>query len=477
MSISHQPGTSATSGHVSQGSAVGIFGVRDTNVSSSRVRSVRRGASPSERTGGRGAPARGAERPALGKLRIAEHPQVTASDRRDSRLWLRKTLWEISTLDRAKGCGCRRQGATSDVPVRWTENVHAGLAGLQSCGSVWVCPVCAAKVAAHRSEEVGGALKTHLDQGKSIVFVTLTVRHHRGQALSEVWDVVSKAWAAVHRTAAWRGSRKVEGDKARFGIRGWVRAVEVTHGDAGWHVHTHVAVLVNRELTSDERDTLGARMFDRWSRACVRGGFEAPTEAHGVDVRQVSPGAGAAQAIGRYLVKTGLDGLAGEITGGAAKAARGGNRALFQVLADIKAAKDGGADCEGDLRIWREWEAGSHGRRQISWSGGLRDDLRLGEELSDREIAEEEKDGYLVGAIPSEHWKKARIDIAMRCQLFREVERAKTPEQAATAVRVVLTEHGYAAVDMAVQKIETSSPPTREQKRVDSERQARVLLR
>lgn len=418
----------------------------------------------------------GAQRRALGNWRVSEQQQVTASDRRDSRLWLRKTVWSVTSLDRVRGCGCRRQGATSDVPVRWTEGEHAGLAGLQSCGSVWACPVCAAKVAAHRSEEVGGALKTHLDQGKSIVFVTLTVRHHRGQALSEVWDVVSKSWAAVHRTGAWRGTKRSIGDKERFGIRGWVRAVEVTHGQAGWHVHTHVAVLVNRELTSDERDTLGARMFDRWSRACVRAGFEAPTEKHGLDIRQVSPGAGAAQAIGRYLVKTGLEGLAGEITGGAAKKARGGNRAPFQVLADIKTARDAGEDFEGDLRIWREWEQGSHGRRQISWSGGLRDDLRLGAELSDREIAEEEKDGYLVGAIPSEHWKKARIDIAMRCDLFREVERARTPEQAATAVRVVLTEHGYAAVDMAVQKIETSSPPTREQKRVDSERQARFVL-
>ena len=52
---------------------------------------------------------------------------------------------------------------------------------------------------------------------------------------------------------------------------------------------------------------------------------------------------------------------------------------------------DGAIDGEvAPLRLWREWERGSKGRRQIGWTKGLRERFRIGQELSDEEIAAEE---------------------------------------------------------------------------------------
>uniref|UniRef100_UPI0037CA0D74 hypothetical protein n=1 Tax=Ornithinimicrobium sufpigmenti TaxID=2508882 RepID=UPI0037CA0D74 len=43
-----------------------------------------------------------------------------------------------------------------------------------------------------------------------------------------------------------------------------------------------------------------------------------------------------------------------------------------------------------DRAIWGEWERSSHGRRQITWSGGFRDLLGLGAERTDEELAEDD---------------------------------------------------------------------------------------
>jgi hypothetical protein len=42
------------------------------------------------------------------------------------------------------------------------------------------------------------------------------------------------------------------------------------------------------------------------------------------------------------------------------------------------------------LALWHEYEKGSHGRKQMAWSNGLRELMAMGPEKSDEEIAAEE---------------------------------------------------------------------------------------
>jgi hypothetical protein len=239
--------------------------------------------------------------------------------------------------------------------------------------------------------------------------VTMTVQHHAGQRLAELWDAVTGAWSDVvkgeawsgepeaaygrrlekwetDRANGWKGSRRREGPvrrvgiAGRFGVLGWARAVEVLHGSNGWHPHVHVPLIFDGPASEDWIRLLGETIFDRFQRALRRRGFDAVRDSGGLDARR----AYAAEELGGYLAKQ----LAFEVTHGHVKTGRNGFqlRAPFQVLADLTTTGD--AD---DLAVWCEWETASKGRRQLTWSAGIRDIAGLAEEQrTDEEIADDE---------------------------------------------------------------------------------------
>ncbi len=83
------------------------------------------------------------------------------------------------------------------------------------------------------------------------------------------WDVLSYAWQRVTSGSSWQE------DCERFGgLLGWARAVEVTDGDNGWHVHLHVLLCFREQVSADlARAALGPRIFGRWNRALERQGL------------------------------------------------------------------------------------------------------------------------------------------------------------------------------------------------------------
>ena len=286
---------------------------------------------------------------------------------------------------------------------------RAGFSGVTSCGSVWACPVCAAKIAAERANDLGAVAEWAVGQGHTMGMVTMTVQHHAGQRLAELWDAVTGAWSDVVKGEAWSGEPEAshrrrlerwETDRAngwkgsrrrarpvrrvgiadRFGVLGWARAVEVLHGPNGWHPHVHVPVIFDGPVSEDWILILGETIFDRFRRALSRRGFDAVRDSGGLDARR----AYAAEDLGGYLAKQ----LAFEATHGHVKTGRNGSklRAPFQVLADLTATGD--AD---DLDVWREWEHASKGRQQLTWSMGIRALVGLAEvQRSDEEIADDE---------------------------------------------------------------------------------------
>jgi hypothetical protein len=50
--------------------------------------------------------------------------------------------------------------------------------------------VCAAKIAAERADDLGATLGWAVEQGHTVGFLTLTLRHRSGQRLSDLWDVL-----------------------------------------------------------------------------------------------------------------------------------------------------------------------------------------------------------------------------------------------------------------------------------------------
>lgn len=310
-------------------------------------------------------------------------------------------------MERLRACGRVSHLPGGSVAVRVNGEGQAGYAGLTSCGSVWACPVCNAKAMARKSLEIGTAVAMHQAQGGEVAFSTFTTRHHAGHGLGELWDGLGSAWGRVTAGKAWQT------DQDRYGVHGFMRAVEVTTGRNGWHPHAHALLFLDRDPGADGLAQLHSRMVGRWSRRLVGLGLPEPL-AKGQESHLLRDGADADLA--RYLTKStdSAHRISLEITQSQTKTGRGahGTRSTWCLLDDLVATGDASA-----LDRWHEWERVSKGRKQMTWSKGLRRELGLDVEKTDEEIVAEEHgsaDDDLV-LIDSEGWATLRrnpVDLA-----------------------------------------------------------------
>lgn len=140
---------------------------------------------------------------------------------------------------------------------------------------------------------------------------------------------------------------------------------------------------------------------DRWAKGLAKKGVAFIAHKGGIDWQTAQ----SHKAVAKYVAKlqSGTDGLAAEATLGGFKKARRGNRTPFQILAD---AVENGE--EKDLKLWWQYEKASKGRRALTWSVGLRDWAKLGDELTDEEIAEEEPGDGVIAIFRNADWRAVR---------------------------------------------------------------------
>lgn len=380
-----------------------------------------------------------------------------ATDRRASRYEARHLLWNITGLNRVRACGRTTReagGAFIKVSIADDGTRSAGWGNVTTCGSVWACPNCSVKIALGRQEEITRAADEWHARGGRIGFVTLTMRHHKGQSLKTLWDALSTAWHDTTSRAAWADDQATAGVMWERVIRSGkragevevkprvplIRTVEVTHGQSGWHVHVHALVLIagthEQRLYSHEqlqglgitdRTVLPVRevhanlaglahgMFGRWRDSLTRQGLAAPLRSRGLDFRLLEGEPGAAMA--DYFTKAVYRSV-NELTRSDTKTAKNGNRTPFAILAGLvethRTGDLGEWGTPEDQDIWAEWERVSKGRRQIQWSAGLRAAL-LGDEpeLTDEQLAEKaELEGQIVAEVSSGAYREIVRDRA-----------------------------------------------------------------
>jgi hypothetical protein len=217
-----------------------------------------------------------------------------------------------------------------------------------------------------RAAEIDQGVNGWLAKGGGGEFVSLTNSHGIQDALEPRLAAMAGALNSLLKGSAWERFKK------RLGYVGSIRAVEVTWGqENGWHPHNHVVMLFERPLTAQERQELWRWLHNRWSGVLLAKGFGSITEAHGVDVRQVT-----GDVLGEYLTKveggwsTGL-----ELARGDVKRGKRGGLTPFGLLADFAATGD-----VESRRLWLEYEAATFGKRWLRWTPGLRA-LLLGTEV------------------------------------------------------------------------------------------------
>lgn len=338
-----------------------------------------------------------AKRPALENIanRCGSRAQP-GTDYRAERWSARGVLWDVSSLRRVTTCGRWSIRDDGTVEVR-RKGEAVGYAGLATCGSVWACPVCNAKVQAFRRLEVATGLTAALEGG-SAAFGAYTLQHRAGQPLRPLWKGLSTCWHAVTQSRAVRSIRE---DLGHVGI---IRAAEVTHGLNGWHPHLHPVHVFGQAVSVGDVAALHEAQFRAWRAAASRLGLAAPSFA-AQDLHLVGGGRAAGDALGDYFAKAvygseplPADSVGWEMTSTQTKARTRAkdSRTPWDVLRDFYTTGD-----LADLDLWHHWERGSKGMRALTWSRGLRDRLGLDAERDDDQVAAEvvgtaEDTGFLV---------------------------------------------------------------------------------
>lgn len=322
-----------------------------------------------------------------------------AGDRlREQRWAAMRVLWDMSTIKRVSHCRRVVARAGSGPVLRITEAQSpgepgsAGLAGLQTCGSVWACPVCSARIQGERRRELVQLVAGVHGAGGCVALVTRTVRHRKGQPLADLCRALGECHRAVGK------DKRVRKLRAELGFSGYVRAREITHGEHGWHPHDHSLYCFEAPITPEQLAELQALEVEVWATRAASLGLQAPL-AKAQDARLVSQSFAA-----DYLAKSeygdiSADSMAFEMSGNATKTGKGKkSRTPWQILAAV--VEDGDAD---DLDLWWEYEAATKGMRALTWSRGLKAAHSIGEK-TDEEIAEEDEGGE--GVMELEDWDR-----------------------------------------------------------------------
>ena len=268
----------------------------------------------------------------------------------------------------------------SSVVAVKSDGLSCWPSGVASCGLIWVCPVCAAKIKARRALEIEGATVGHIASGGSLSMLTVTVRHTRDMPLVDVLAAVRGSWARLKRLKSWSSLAAV--------LVGQVRALEVTVGENGWHPHQHLLLFVRGDVGRGDLGALLPAVCADWRRLVFECLGVSPSVERGLHL--LTFGMDSAAVAAGYLSK-----VANEVAGPNAKAGRD----PFSLLDEI-------GDASSYAR-WIEYADGMKGARAFGYSKGLLERFG-GSSLTDEQIAARDCEvGGVVAFVRADDWVSA----------------------------------------------------------------------
>jgi len=303
---------------------------------------------------------------------------------------LHRTAQALLPHERVAFCMRRVQAATVDVFYSPTHQ-SAHYQGLMVCGSVWVCPICAAKISEHRRIELEQAIARCIANGGAVYLTTYTISHKRYDTLATLLQSFLTARRKMKQGRAAQELRK------RFGIQGTISVREVTWSKLnGWHPHCHELVFCSAEIDINAYDRA---VRQQWQQSVEHEGLS--INEHGFSVSQTYG------SVADYVAKFGREPLcspwdaATEMTKGHLK--RGHTDEHLTPFAMLWLISQGSEELKPVFREYAQWFKGKH---QLVWSAGLRALLLENqEEQTDEELAqEEETETVLLGQLTRMQW-------------------------------------------------------------------------
>jgi len=271
--------------------------------------------------------------------------------------------------------------------------------GLLVCTSVWLCPVCAAKITERRGKTIQGAIDQHLSGGGDLALLTFTFPHDRSQAL----EFLLKRFKAAEN--GFQKTRAVLDIKKKYGFFEPIKSLEITYGTAnGWHPHSHQLWFFDKAV---DIKALKKELFPHWVKYCIKRGLPAPSFEHGLDVIRGNNS-------GDYVAKMGWS-VAKEVSKGHTKKGKKGRFAPFDLLqADIE-----GIDWAAEK--FREYAAATFGSQYISRFPKLVERYGLDDSDDETICKQLEEPAELLGSLTPEQWRKV-LKFDLRAEVLTVAE-------------------------------------------------------
>lgn len=294
-----------------------------------------------------------------------------ATDSRIVRWQLQREARALLPNERVAFCMRRVRATTVDV-LYSPKHQTAHYGGLMVCGSVWLCPLCAAKIAERRRIELEQAIARCIENGGVVYLTTYTIAHKRYDNLS---DLLHSFLAARKRAKQGRAAQEL---RKKFGVIGTVSVREVTWSKLnGWHPHCHELVFFSAEINTE---VYAEVLRNQWKRAAEHEGLS--MNEHGFSMERTYG------AVADYIAKFGREplhaswGTAAELTKAHLK--HGHDEWHLTPFAMLWHISKG---CEELKPVFIEYARWFKGKHQLVWSANLRS-LLLGdaEEKSDLQM-------------------------------------------------------------------------------------------
>lgn len=319
---------------------------------------------------------------------------------------------------------CRWRIPTKHVEIfRSVEYEKTFFSGLEICSSVWLCPLCAAKISERRVKELESALESAKSQKLWVQLLTLTFPHGLGDRLSAIKRKLINAYSGVMLKGKY--GQKLRSD---LGFVGTIRALEVTHGPNGWHPHIHVLIFTPNRLPL----SLQVEFWrSAWKRACRLVDLPVPSDLHGCTLQN---GSAAAQYVSKW-------GLAQEMAKAHLKKGKLKGASPWDLLAISSGDTWDGMPSysrSAAADLWLTYSRAFKGERQLVWSKGLKNLLGV-DVKTDEELAQEETEtAARIYLITDQQWSwilsaRAEVDVlsvARDCPDALEsfIDSLKTPD-------------------------------------------------
>jgi len=163
---------------------------------------------------------------------LGNNTSIAVNSDQQARQWqARQRKYELQDImadllpnDRVSWCLKHRQTGGSNIEIVYDHDQQRAYYGnLLVCGSVWTCPVCAARITEQRRVELSDAIERWRATGGGVIMAAFTLQHSVEDDITDLRKILNAAYRKMTDRRIYKDIRQ------QNGIIGSVASLEVTH--------------------------------------------------------------------------------------------------------------------------------------------------------------------------------------------------------------------------------------------------------